>query len=73
MADFHQFLMIFSRNLLVLGGSGSIYKGIGRRGVGWGRWWQRLKQRSKMTQIVEFRVAMTSTCTHKGPIFYYKA
>ena len=21
---------------------------------------------------VEFRVAMTSTCTHKGPIFHYK-
>ena len=28
---------------------------------GWGRWWQKLKQRSKMTQIVEFRVAMTCT------------
>ena len=26
---------------------------------GWGGWWQRLKQRSKITQIVEFRVAMT--------------
>ena len=24
------------------------------------------KQKSKMTQIVEFRVAMTCTCTHKG-------
>ena len=32
-----------------------------------------LKQRSKMTQTVEFRVAMMSTCTHKGPIFHYKA
>ena len=31
------------------------------------------KQRSKMIQMVEFRVAMTSTCTHKGPIFCYKA
>ena len=39
----------------------------GRNGcrVGWG-WWKRLKQRSKMTQIVECRVAMTSTCTQKG-------
>ena len=39
----------------------------------WGGWWQKLKQRSKMTQIVEFRVAMMCTCTHKGPIFHYKA
>ena len=37
----------------------------------WGGCWQKLKQRSKMTQIVEFRVAMTTTCTHKGPIFHY--
>ena len=28
---------------------------------GWGGWWQRLKQRNKMTQIVEFRVAMIYT------------
>ena len=33
-----------------------------------GGWWQNLKQRKKKTQIVEFRVAMTSKCTHKGPI-----
>ena len=37
-----------------------------------GGWWQKLKQRSKMTQIIGFRVAMTCTCTHKGPIFHYK-
>ena len=30
--------------------------------LGWGGWWQKLKQRSKMTQIVEFRLAMT--CIH---------
>ena len=35
---------------------------------GWGGWWQKLKQISKMTQIVEFRVAMTCTCTHKGSV-----
>ena len=40
---------------------------------GVGGWWQKLNQRRKKTQIVEFRVAMTSTCTHKGPIFHYKA
>ena len=28
---------------------------------GWGGWWQKLKQRRKKTQIVEFRVAMTCT------------
>ena len=38
---------------------------------GWGGCWQKLKQRNNMTQIVEFRVAMTSTCTYKGPIFHY--
>ena len=36
-------------------------------------WWQKLKQRNMMTQIVEFRVAIMSICTHKGPIFHYKA
>ena len=40
---------------------------------GWGGWWQKLNQRRKKTQIVEFRVAMTCTCTHKRPIFHYKA
>ena len=35
---------------------------------GWGEWWQKLKQTRKKTQIVEFRVAMMCTCTHKGPI-----
>ena len=40
---------------------------------GWGGWWKKLKQRRKKTQIVEFRVAMTCTCTHKRPIFHYKA
>ena len=29
-----------------------------------GGWWQKLKQRNKMTQIAEFRVAMTCTCTY---------
>ena len=40
---------------------------------GWGGWWQKLNQRRNKTQRVEFRVAMTCTCTHKGPIFHYKA
>ena len=33
----------------------------------------KLNQRRNKTQRVEFRVAMTCTCTHKGPIFHYKA
>ena len=51
-----------------------VYKEVGGKGtlVG-GKWWPRIKQKSKMTQLVEFRVAMMSTCTHKGPIFHYKA
>ena len=32
----------------------------------------KLEQGSKVT-IVEFRVAMTSICIHKGPIVHYKA
>ena len=43
------------------------------RARGWGGWWQKLNQRRNKTQIVEFRVAMTCTCTHKGPIVHYKA
>ena len=46
---------------------------VDKKGLGWGGWWQRLKQRSKTTQIVEFRVAMMSTSTHEGPIVHYKA
>ena len=40
---------------------------------GWGGWWQKLNQRRNKTQRVEFRVATMCTCTHKGPIFHYKA
>ena len=54
-------------------GPAYIYKGVGERGLGWGGWWQKLKQGSKMTQIVECKVAVTCTCTHKGPVFQYKA
>ena len=35
---------------------------------GRGMWWQKLKQRSKRAQIVEFRVAMMCTCTHNRPV-----
>ena len=55
MAGFHQFLMIFSCNSLILG-----------------QHIQKLKHRSKMTQIVEFRVGIMYTCSRKGPIFHYK-
>ena len=41
--------------------------------LGWGGWWHKLKQRRNKTQIVEFGVDMTCTCTYKGPIFHYKA
>ena len=40
----------------------------------WGGRWQKLNQRRKKTQLVEFRVAMTCTYMHpQGPIFHYKA
>ena len=31
------------------------------------------KAKKQDDTMVEFRVAVTSTCTHKGPIFHYKA
>ena len=31
---------------------------------GWGGWWQKLNQRRKKTQIVEFRVDMTCIYMH---------
>ena len=43
---------------------------------GWVGWVvAKLNQRRKKTQLVEFRVAMSMTCTytHKRPIFHYKA
>ena len=45
--------------------------GGGEEGHG-GGWWEKLNQRRKKTQIEEFRVAITCTCTHKRPIFHYK-
>ena len=66
MLNFGDFLMIFSRNSLSLGQY--IYMGICEKGMGWGGWWKRLKQRGKTAQMAGFRVAVTSTCTHNGPI-----
>ena len=45
-----------------------------RAAWGWGAWWQKLKQRSKMTQIeiVEFKLVMISTCINEEPIFHYE-
>ena len=68
MAGFHQFFTIFLMEFINIG---PVYiRGWGGRGTGWGGWWQKLK---KEDTIIEFRVAMTCTCTHKGPIFHYKA
>ena len=47
------------------------WAGGARGGVGGGK--SLIKEERKTTQIVEFRVAMTCTCTHKVPIFDYKA
>ena len=46
MADFCQFLTIF-------------YGMHHWKGVGWGGWWQKLKQRSRMTRV--YKVDMMST------------
>ena len=70
MAGFRQFFIIFGWNSLVLGQCilGGGQEGCGGR-VGSGK--SLIKEEKR--QIVEFRVAMMCTCTHKGPIFYYKA
>ena len=66
MADFHQFLIIFMMGCINIGPI-NIWGWVGNA-QGWDEWWQRLKQRSKVAQMAELRVAMTSTCTHIGPI-----
>ena len=71
MAGFCQFLMILFMEFINIGPV-SIREWAGgvRGGVGSGK---KLKQRQKKTQAVEFKVAITYTCTHKGSIFHYKA
>ena len=65
MPGYGDFLMIFSENLLLLG---YIDMEIARKGVGKGWVMAKAKKRNKTTHMAEFRVAVTFTCTHKGPI-----
>ena len=51
----------------------SAYKGAGRRGLGVGWVVAKAKTKKQGDTMVEFRVSMMSTCTHKGLIFHYKA
>ena len=67
---FGSFLQIFSRNSLILG---QCILGGGQEGCGGGVGGGKSLNKEDKTQIVEFRVAMTCTCTHKVPIFHYKA
>ena len=66
MVGFRQFFMIFFMEFIniapvdIRGWVGGAW--------GWHGWWQKLNQRRKKKQIVEFRIAMTCTCTHKGPL-----
>ena len=53
MAGFRQFFTIFSWNSLILG-----------QCILGGGWWQKLNQRRKKTQIVEFRVASYDKYIH---------
>ena len=69
MAGFRQFFTIFFMEFINIG---PVYiRGWvgGTRGGGL----EKFNQRKKKTQVVEFRVAMKCTCTHKEPIFHYKA
>ena len=71
MAGFRQFFTIFLMEFINIG---PVYiRGWVEGARSWDGWWQKLNQRRNKTQRVEFRVAMTCTCTHKGPIFHYKA
>ena len=71
MAGVRQFLTIFLMKFINIG---PVYiRGWEGGARGWDGCWQKLNQRRKKTQIVESRVAMTCRCTHKGPIFHYKA
>ena len=64
MPGFRQFFTIFLMEFINIG---PVYiRGWAGGARGWGGWWQKLNQRRNKTQRVEFRVAMTSTCTHKG-------
>ena len=65
-----EFLMIFSWNSLIFG---QCIQGGGWEGYGVGWVVAKAKTKKQYNTMVEFRVAMTSTCTHKGPIFHYKA
>ena len=79
MAGFCQFFTIFFMEFINIGPVyirewvGGTRGGVGGRDTGWGGWWQKLNQKRKKTQIVEFSVAIMCTCTHKGPLFHYKA
>ena len=66
MLDFCDFLTTLPRKSLIWG---SIDMGVDGKGTEWGGWWQWLKKGSKVTQMAEYRVAMTSTFTHNGTIF----
>ena len=71
MAGFRQFFMIFLMEFINIGPvyiRGWAEVGGGKSLIKEER--RELNQRRKETQIVEFRVAMMCTCTHKGPIFY---
>ena len=71
MAGFQQLFYDFFMEFINIG---PVYIRRWVRGAQWlVGWWQKLNQKGKKTQIVEFRVAMMCTCTHKGPIFHYKA
>ena len=53
-----------------VGGRGA---GVGGRDVGVGWVVVKAKTKEQDDTLVEFRVGMTSTFTHKGPIFHYNA
>ena len=46
---------------------------MGGRSAGMGWVVEKAKTRKQDDTMVEFRVAMMPTYTHKGPIFHYKA
>ena len=70
MAGFHYFFTIFFMEFINIG---PVYISAWVGGA-WGRVdGGKSLIKEEIRHIVEFRVAMMCTCTHKGPIFHYKA
>ena len=47
---------------------GSVDMGVNGMGGGWDGWWREIARESHVTQMTKFRVVVTCTSTHSGPV-----